>query len=120
MNVMAVLTLGLLLSGIIGLCYGAFDFYGWMRAMGDGILNMGLIIITIMAGGLMELIKHNGGINFIIDRMTRHVNSKKGAGAVDCGIGFISQRMYCEQYGCHPYRGRDSQEDWRPVRSGQP
>lgn len=41
MNVMAVLTLGLLLSGIIGLCYGAFDFYGWMRAMGDGILNMG-------------------------------------------------------------------------------
>lgn len=56
MNVMAVLTLGLLLSGIIGLCYGAFDFYGWMRAMGDGILNMGeLIIITIMAGGLLNL-----------------------------------------------------------------
>ncbi len=80
MNVMAVLTLGLLLSGIIGLCYGAFDFYGWMRAMGDGILNMGeLIIITIMAGGLLELIKYNGGIDFIIDRMTRHVNSKRGA-----------------------------------------
>ena len=80
MNVMAVISLGLLLSGIIGLFYGAFDIYGWMQAMGDGILNMGeLIIITIMAGGLLELIKHNGGINFIIERMTRHVNSKRGA-----------------------------------------
>ncbi len=80
MNVMAVITIGLLLSGIIGLCYGAFDIYGWMKAMGDGILSMGeLIIITIMAGGLLELIKHNGGIDFIIQRMTRHVNSKRGA-----------------------------------------
>ncbi len=80
MNVMAVIALGLLLSGIIGLCYDAFDIYGWMKAMGDGILNMGeLIIITIMAGGLLELIKHNGGIDFIIRLMTRHVNSKRGA-----------------------------------------
>jgi len=38
-----------------------------------------LIIITIMAGGLLELIKHNGGIDFIIQRMTRHINSKRGA-----------------------------------------
>ncbi|MBR1545571.1 MAG: Na+/H+ antiporter NhaC family protein [Prevotella sp.] len=80
MNVMAVLTLGLLLSGIIGLCYGTFDFYGWMTAMGEGILGMGeLIIITIMAGGLLELIKYNGGLDFIIQRMTRRINSKRGA-----------------------------------------
>ena len=80
MNVMAVIALGLLLSGIIGLCYDAFDIYGWMKAMGDGILSMGeLIIITIMAGGLLELIKHNGGIDFIIRLMTRHVNNKRGA-----------------------------------------
>ena len=80
MNVMAVLTLGLLLSGIIGLCYGTFDFYDWMTAMGEGILGMGeLIIITIMAGGLLELIKYNGGLDFIIQRMTRRINSKRGA-----------------------------------------
>ena len=80
MNVMAVISLGLLLSGIIGIAYDAFDIYGWMKAMGDGILSMGeLIIITIMAGGLLELIKHNGGIDFIIQRMTRHINSKRGA-----------------------------------------
>lgn len=80
MNVMAVLTVGLLLSGIIGLLYGAFDFYGWMQAMGDGIIGMGeLIIVTIMAGGMLEMIKHNGGIDFIISHMTRHISNKRGA-----------------------------------------
>ncbi len=80
MNVMAVLTIGLLLTGIIGLLHGAFDFYGWMQAMGNGIMGMGeLIIITIMAGGMLELIKYNGGIDYIINMMTRHVNSKRGA-----------------------------------------
>lgn len=80
MNVMAVLTVGLLLTGMIGLLHGAFDFYGWMQAMGNGIMGMGeLIIITTMAGGMLELIKYNGGIDYIINMMTRHVNSKRGA-----------------------------------------
>ena len=80
MNVMAVLTLGIVLSGIIGLAGGAFDIYGWMGAMGEGILGMGeLIIITMMADGLLGIIKYNGGIDFIIDRITRHVSTKRGA-----------------------------------------
>ena len=80
MNVMAVLTLGIVLTGIIGLSNGAFDIYGWMKAMGDGIIGMGeLIIITLMAGGLLEVIKHNGGIDYIIDRLTRHIHGKRGA-----------------------------------------
>ena len=80
MNVMAVLSLGLIMTGIIGLITGAFDLYGWFGAMGDGILSMGeLIIVTMMAGGLLGLIKQQGGIDFIIRMMTRHVNSKRGA-----------------------------------------
>jgi len=80
MNVMAVLTLGILFSGAIGMIDGSFDVYGWMGAMGEGILNMGeLIIITMMAGGLLEIIKYNGGIDFIIERMTRRVHTKRGA-----------------------------------------
>lgn len=80
MNVMAVLTLGILVSGVIGMIDGSFDVYGWMGAMGEGILNMGeLIIITMMAGGLLEIIKYNGGIDFIIERMTRRVHTKRGA-----------------------------------------
>ena len=80
MNVMAVLTLGLVMTGIIGLITGAFDLYGWFGAMGDGILSMGeLIIVTMMAGGMLGLIKQQGGIDFMIRMITRHVNSKRGA-----------------------------------------
>ena len=80
MNVMAVLTLGILLTGGIGLLTGTFDVFGWMKAMGDGIIGMGeLIIVTMMAGGMLELIRQQGGIDFIIERMTRHIRSKRGA-----------------------------------------
>jgi Na+/H+ antiporter NhaC len=80
MSVMAVLALGIILTGVIGMAGGDFDVYGWFGAMGDGIVGMGeLIIITMMAGGLLEIIKHNGGIDFIIERLTRHVSSKRGA-----------------------------------------
>lgn len=80
MNVMAVLVVGLVLTGIIGMLMGAFDVYGWFGYMGQGIVGMGeLIIITMMAGGLLELIKHNGGIDYLIERMTRHVKDKRGA-----------------------------------------
>ncbi len=80
MNVMAVLTIGILLTGIIGMADGSFDIFGWMKAMGDGILGMGeLIIITMMAGGLLEIIKQQGGIDFIINRLTRHVHTKRAA-----------------------------------------
>lgn len=87
MNVMAVLSLGIILTGIIGICDGSFDVFGWFGAMGDGIKGMGeLIIITMMAGGLLELIKYNGGIDFIINRMTRHVSSKRGAELAVAGL----------------------------------
>ena len=80
MNVMAVLTIGLLLTGIIGVADGSFDIFGWFSAMGTGIIGMGeLIIITMMAGGLLEIIKYNGGIDFIIKIMTRHIHGKRGA-----------------------------------------
>lgn len=80
MNVMAVLTLGIVLTGIIGISDGSFDLYGWFGAMGNGILGMGeLIIITMMAGGLLEIVKQQGGIDFIIQRLTCHVHSKRGA-----------------------------------------
>ena len=86
MNVMAVLTLGTVLCGIIGIIshyLGApqsYDFFGWFSAMGSGIIGMGeLVIIAMMAGGMLEIIRENGGINYIIDKITAHVTSKRGA-----------------------------------------
>lgn len=80
MNVMAVLALGIVLTGVIGILNGSFDIFGWFAAMGEGIIGMGeLIIITMMAGGLLEIIRHNGGIDFLIHQLTRRVKDKRGA-----------------------------------------
>lgn len=80
MNVMAVLTIGICLTGLIGILGGSYDLYGWFGAMGSGIVSMGeLIIITMMAGGLLALIRHQGGVDFLIRLLTRHVSSKRGA-----------------------------------------
>lgn len=86
MNVMAVLTLGTLLCGAIGIgshllgASGSYDLFGWFSAMGNGIIGMGeLIIIAMMAGGMLEIIRENGGIDFSINKITAHVNSKRGA-----------------------------------------
>lgn len=80
MNVMAVLTLGILLTGVIGIATGSYDLYGWLGSMGQGILGMGeLIIITLMAGGLLAIIKQQGGIDYLIRLLTRRVSGKRGA-----------------------------------------
>ena len=79
MNVMLVLLLGIFSTGIIGLFTG-MGFFDWFGAMGTGITGMGeLIIITLLAGGMLETIRYNGGIDFIIARLTRHVTGKRGA-----------------------------------------
>ena len=79
-NVMAVLTVGLLLTGVIGISDGTYDLFGWLSAMGTGIVGMGeLIIITMLAGGLLEVVRMNGGIDYIIRGMTAHISSKRGA-----------------------------------------
>lgn len=80
MNVMLVLTLGIAATGIIGCFSGSFDVFGWFGAMGNGITGMGeLIIITLIAGGMLELIRFNGGVDYILHKLTSRVKSKKGA-----------------------------------------
>ena len=77
-NVMVVLFLGILTSGIIGISTSGFGFFDWFAAMGNGITGMGeLIIITLLAGGMLEMIRYNGGIDFIINKLTHGVNSKR-------------------------------------------
>ena len=80
MNVTLVLLLGVLSTGIIGCIYGSFDLFGWFASMGEGITGMGeLIISTLMAGGMLELIRFNGGVDYILHHLTRHVSNKRGA-----------------------------------------
>lgn len=79
-NVMTVLLLGIGVTGVIGMCTSGFGLFGYFGAMGTGITGMGeLIVITLLAGGMLEMIRYNGGIAYLIDRLTRHINSKRFA-----------------------------------------
>ena len=86
-NVMLVLLGGTILCGIIGLCTGSFNLWGWTQAMGTGITGMSeLIIVTLLAGGMLEMIRYNGGLAFIIKKMTEHITTKRGAELSIAGI----------------------------------
>lgn len=79
-NVLIVLFVGILLAGIIGILSGTFTAIGWMGAMGEGIMGMSeLIIVTLLAGGMLALIRHNGGIDYLIRALTMRISGKRGA-----------------------------------------
>ncbi len=79
-NVMIVLSIGILLTAIVGIATGSYDVSGLMTSMGSGILGMGeLIIVTMLAGGMLELIRHNGGLDYITQKLTSAVKGKRGA-----------------------------------------
>lgn len=80
LNVMKVLILGIISAGVIGIATDSFGALEWCTCMGQGITGMGeLIIITMLAGGLLELIRVNGGIDYLINLLTRHINGRRGA-----------------------------------------
>ena len=80
MNVLVVLVLGIVSSGVIGLLSGKMSLLDWFSTMGEGIGSMGeLIIITMMAGGMLEMIRLNGGIDYIISRLSSRIRTRRGA-----------------------------------------
>ncbi len=80
MNVMLVLILGLLSTGIVALWDAPLSLLEWAGAMGGGMTGMGeLIIVTLLAGGMLELIRYNGGLRYIITHLTARVSSRRGA-----------------------------------------
>lgn len=80
MNVLGVLTLGIVACGAVGLGTGTLPAWDWIAALGSGITGMGeLIIVTLMAGGMLELIRYNGGIDYLLKHLTRGISGKRGA-----------------------------------------
>lgn len=79
-NVIVTLTIGILLTSIIGLCYGDFTWIGLLASAGSEIAGVSeLIIVTVMAGGMMNLICYNGGLEAILNSLSKRVKGAKGA-----------------------------------------
>ena len=93
-NVAVVLLLGIVSTGLVGLGTGSIDVFQWFGSLGSGISGMGeLIIITLMAGGMLELIRFNGGVDYIIHALTRKINGKRGAES--CIAALVSIANIC-------------------------
>ena len=79
-NVTAVLALGIAINAAIGFSTGCLSWVGWLESIGKGIAGMGdLIIVTMLSGGMLEMIRHNGGIDFLVRTLTRRISGKRGA-----------------------------------------
>ncbi|MEC2018037.1 MULTISPECIES: Na+/H+ antiporter NhaC family protein [Bacillus] len=86
-NVMAVIFGGLILTGIIGLACGSLTFDSYFKAITDGIAGMSdLIILSMLIGGMVGVMKQNGGIDFLLEFITKRIRSKKGAEAGIAGL----------------------------------
>lgn len=94
LDVSLVLILGIAATGIIGLLTGSVDVFQWMASMGTGITGMGeLIIVTLLAGGMLELIRFNGGVDYVIQVLTKRVSGKRGAEL--CIAALVSIANFC-------------------------
>ncbi len=79
-NVLVVLTIGIAACIALALGHGSMSLLEMCASMGDGIKNMSdLIIVTLLAGGLLEVINHGGGIRYIIGVLTERINGARGA-----------------------------------------
>lgn len=79
-NVLLALLVGTLLSGVVGMLYGSFDMQTWLSAAAEGAGGMGeLIVISMLAGGVMEIVRVNGGVTYTVWLLTRRIRGQRGA-----------------------------------------
>ncbi len=91
MDVLLVLVLGIVATLIIGLSCGSLPAVAFCEEAGKGVLSMGeLIIITLMAGGLMNMVKQSGGFDFITRAITNRISGKRGAESAIAGLTILT------------------------------
>ena len=90
-NVLMVLVLGILATVVIGVACGSLTLVSFCEEAGRGVLSMGeLIIITLLAGGLMQMVKQSGGFEFITRAITNRISGKRGAEAAIAGLTVLT------------------------------
>ncbi|MBQ9338485.1 MAG: Na+/H+ antiporter NhaC family protein [Lentisphaeria bacterium] len=83
MNVMALLFFGTVLAGVLGIVSGSFTFLAFLDTAGKGALGMSeTLIVAILAGGLLSIVRHNGGIGYLLKKIESRIAGPRG-----CEIG---------------------------------
>lgn len=93
MNVFLVLTIGIFAAGIVGIATGSMDLAGFAQAIYNGFCGMNeVFFLTLLCGGLSELITKNGGIEWIIQKLH---NVMKGNKSAQVGIAAMVSLCDC-------------------------
>lgn len=94
MNVMVVLLMGILLTGIVGIADGSYSFMEWTASLTNGVMGMSeLILISMMAGGIFALITYKGVMDRLVQLITSKVRTRKGAELSICATVAISNAI---------------------------
>ena len=87
-NVVIVLFIGILMTGVIGLALGTVDFFGWVQGLGEGMADMfSISIVAALISGLIGLIRYYGGVEWMVNAITSRIKNRRGA---EYGIGLLS------------------------------
>lgn len=87
-NVAMVLFGGILMTGIIGLSQGTVDIFTWAKGLGSGMEDMfSISIVAILVSGIIALVRYYGGVEWMVQKITKHIHGRKGA---EYGIGLLS------------------------------
>ena len=91
LNVMLLLSTGTILAGMMGLMMNKLTLAEWSSAMNSGIMDMGeLIIVTLLAGGMIEVMRETGGIEYLKTTLTSKIKSRTGAEISIAGLVILT------------------------------
>jgi len=79
-NVFVLLAGGTLFAGLVGVVTGSIDVFAAVEAASNGMIGMAeIIILSIIIGGTLELIKRNGGIDYLLGFIKGRIHTRRGA-----------------------------------------
>ena len=79
-NVFLTLTIGIFSAGIIGMIGGELTVFTFAQAIWDGFTGMSeIFFLALFCGGLSEMIAHNGGITWLIEKLRGMMKGNKSA-----------------------------------------
>ncbi len=80
MNVFLVLTIGIFVAGIVGMATGSLDIFGFAQNIWSGFTGMNeVFFLTLFCGGMSEIVTHNGGITWLIQKLRSIMKGNKSA-----------------------------------------
>ena len=90
-HVFHVLIIGIVVTGIIGICYGEYSVIKFAKDIYTGFASMNeIMILSLLVGGLSNLIKDQGGLDYITSKIKNMIGKSKNSKVAEIMIAAIA------------------------------